>query len=64
MLRQLRHRLRQWICPILTPRPLEATHLARLELRVQTVENEIRDLRDTPTPPSAGADMDAHLGAN
>ena len=64
MLIQLRHRLRQWLCPTSTPPSREAAVLARLEFRVKTVEDEIRDLRDTPAPSPHGVDMDAHLGAN
>jgi hypothetical protein len=74
MLRQLRHRLGQWLCPCrcvsgykndTTPDHTHSAHaLMELELRLQTVEDKMLDLRDTPTPPSEGVDMDAHLGAN
>lgn len=65
MLTQLRHRLRQWLCPIPgTRHPVDPARMARLELQVQTLHHELRALREAPPDPRVGGDMDAHLGAN
>ena len=66
----LRLRLRQWLFPTppetSTPRSMPPDQMARLELRVQTVEDEVRVLREamTPTADPVRYDSDAHLGAH